>query len=232
MLLTFDLSVLRWNYYTTLDTFLTYFVATTNTSRRRIGWVCQLLQICKQFLLTSSSRRKMVDWHAWFIFQTYGTRFHRDVSRAYAVFQFAIYYHLSIIYTYLLYQAWPIQAFTEKNAQQRPGICQACACRPLRIQGQRSACRQQLAVFGTPRVKQGIPRAYADQKSAFCSHPIWKKAKGKALLRRCLAYANLVTGRASTPPSFPLVFPVPLLPYVHHVSRICFANAILRPPTK
>jgi hypothetical protein len=31
---------------------------------------------------------------------TYGTRFHRDVSRAYAVFQFVIYYHLSIIYTY------------------------------------------------------------------------------------------------------------------------------------
>ncbi len=36
---------------------------------------------------------------------TYDTRFHCDVSRAYAVFQFAIYHHLSIIYIYLLYQA-------------------------------------------------------------------------------------------------------------------------------
>ena len=38
------------------------------------------------------------------IFATnYETRFHWDVSRAYAVFQFVIYYHLSIIYIYLYY---------------------------------------------------------------------------------------------------------------------------------
>lgn len=145
---------------------------------------------------------------------------------------YIIIYHLSIIYIYLLYQAWSLQAFTKKNVQQSSDICQICARRSLRIQDQRSVCWQQLAVFGTPRVKQGIPRAYADQKSASCSHPIWTKAKGKALPTRCLKYAYLMTGRAPNPPSFPLVLPVPLLPYVHHVSRICSANAILRPPTK
>jgi len=33
----------------------------------------------------------------------YETCFHHDVSRTYAVFQFVIYYHLSIIYIYIYY---------------------------------------------------------------------------------------------------------------------------------
>jgi len=33
---------------------------------------------------------------------SYDIRFHHDVSTAYAVFQFIIYYHLSIIYTYYI----------------------------------------------------------------------------------------------------------------------------------